>query len=216
MKYTHLIITKVNVKWREQSKDPVWLGNRIKIINNILRPSLQAQTNKNFKFITLWGYEPEGGIENEHQIFIKSEGAAGILKELNKKILNYIDEENVLVTRIDSDNALGENFVETLQSNLIETTPFYYDIKSMHMLNTKTGGKSIWKPDKTSGFISVMERTLDFQCIPYKYSHGDIGKYVKGVSLDLDVLLTIHGDNLCVKSELGERNNFDLSKYNLK
>lgn len=206
----------MNVKWREQSKDSVWLSNRIKIIDSVLRPSLQAQTSKNFKFITLWGYEPEGGIENEHQILIKSEGAAGILKELNKKIVTYIDEENVLVTRIDSDNALGENFVKTLQNNLIETTPYYYDIKCINMFNTQTGGKSVWKPDKTSGFISVMEKTSHFQCIPYKYSHGDIGKYVNGVSLDLDVLLTIHGDNLCVKNELGEKNNFDLKKYNLK
>lgn len=218
MKFTHLIVSRVNIKWLPQSKDEVWLNNRINILNNTLRSSIEVQTNKNFKFVTLWGYEPVGKISNEYQLLLESSGANKILKEILPKLLELIDEEYVLTTRIDSDNCLGNDFVENLHKSIIETEfPFYYDIKKMDMINIITKGKKTWNATGTSGFISVMEKKDEYKCIPYSKSHGSIGIFIKGIKIDnLNVLLTIHGDNIHMTKLLGSKSDFNVSKYNLK
>jgi len=215
MKFTHLIISRINIKWREQAQDKAWLDNRINILNSTLRPSLEGQTNQNFKFITLWGYEPIGGISNEYQIKLDAVGAPKIRAEMLPKLAEFIDEDHVLITRVDSDNCLGDRFVETLHNNIGENVPFYYDIGKMDMINTATRKKTTWITPKTSGFVSVMEKSDELTCIPYKYSHSLIGTHITGMLLDLDVLLTIHGDNLSVKNNLGKPSDFDVNKYNL-
>jgi len=216
MDYTHIIVSRVNVKIAEQSKNEIWLKNRLEILNRTLRPSIAGQINKNFKFITLWGYDPIDCIEDEIPLLFKSSGFTQIFREVKASILNLVDTEYILMTRIDSDNCLGNDFVEILQNNLIDEVPYYYDIKKMNVLDLRSGVQSTWNVDKTSGFISVMEKTSEFNQIPFSYIHSDIGNHIKGISLNLDVLLTVHGDNLCVKRTFGEKNNFDLKKYNIK
>ena len=216
MKFTHLIISKINIKWLPQSYDEVWLEKRIKLFNETLRPSIVGQTNKNFKFVTLWGYEPQDVIDNEYPIMIDAEGASRIYDEMIPKLRELIDEEYVLTTRVDSDNALGETFVETLHNAITTNVPYYYDIKSMDMYDRRSGLKKHWIKNKTSGFISAMERTEDFICIPNSGNHGTLGNLYNGMSFDNDVLLTVHGDNHCVKHTIGHPSGFSLKKYNVK
>jgi len=217
MNFTHLIVTRVNIRWLEHSKDNEWLKNRIELLNKTLRPSLEAQTNQNFKFITLWGYEPEGGISNEIQINFGESNVSGVHKKLVEVLPDYVDEKNVLVTRIDSDNALAEDFVEIIQNNVVDNVlPYYYDISKMHMYHLKSKNKRTWDATKTSGFISVMEKVEDFECIPYRYNHGLIGDKISGRKIDeLGALLNIHDNNVSAKL-LGVRSDFNLEKYNLK
>lgn len=217
MKFTHLIVSRVNIRWTEQSKDEKWLRDRIFLLNRTLRPSIQAQTNKNFKFVTLWGYDPIDVINVEHAIKTESVGLVKIFDDVLIELKKLIDEENVLVTRIDSDNSLGDDFVETLHKAVKETElPFYYDISKHYMYHTKTKEKRIWPFEKTTGFISVMEKTSDFTCIPYHHNHGKIGNVIKGTQVEgLDTLVNIHENNLSAKM-LGKLTDFDISKFNLK
>ena len=219
MKYTHLIITKVNVKWYPQAQDAVWVKNRHDILNNVLRPSLEAQTNKNFKFITLWGSEPKDPIECEYPIIIDSEGGGNILREAIEKSMEFVDDDHILTTRVDSDNALGENFVETIQDNITENVPFYYDVIDMHYFDSKRNERSIWKIPPhygTSAFISVMERKGGYECIPYRGGHQRIGNQIKGIKLDLDCLVTIHGENILQEKIKGSNRKIQLNKFNIK
>jgi hypothetical protein len=218
MKYTHLIISRVNIKWREQSKDENWLRDRIAIMNKTIRPSIEGQTNKNFKFITLWGYDPIDVIDNEYPIKIETVGLKKIYFELLEKLKDFIDEENVLVTRIDSDNCLGNDFVEVLQKNIRETDlPFYYDIPKLYFYHMITKQKRIWTFEFTSGCISIMEKSSDFKCIPYQHSHGKIGTIVNGIRVDgLDTLINIHGGNLSAHMLGQKKVDFNLDKFNLK
>lgn len=219
MKYTHLIVTKVNIKWLPQSKDKIWLESRINILNNILRPSLEAQTDKNFKFVTLWGYEPIDGIDNEYQIKIDSEGGANLYSEFLPKLKKLIDEDYVLTTRIDTDNAIDGDFVKNLHNHITETEiPFYYDIKMMDMINLKTRDKKIWPAKSTSAFVSVMEQKSKYRCRPYGSGHGTVGKIMRGIKFDdLNALCTIHGENVYMKKALGSPTDFNEKiKYGIK
>jgi hypothetical protein len=216
MNFTHLIVSRINIRWTEHSKDEKWLNNRKTILNNTLRASIQAQTNKNFKFVTLWGYEPEGMIENEYTIKTEEVGLENIFNDIVPELYKLIDEDYVLVTRIDSDNCLSDDFVDILQKNIIEEAPYYYDIKKMNIFNLLTNEKRIWNVSKTSGFISVMEKKEDFICIPYKYNHSKLGEVYSGVVIDdLKVLLNVHEDNVKVKM-IGIPANYDIDKFNLK
>ena len=216
MKFTHLIISRVNIKWKEHSKDEAWLEDRIKLLNRTLRASLKGQTNQNFKFISLWGYEPVDCLPNEYAFQFESNNLKQIFDELCVKLADLIDEEHVLITRIDSDNSLGENFVEVLHNGVRDMeTPHYYDISKMHMYDMHFKNKTVWTGGKTSGFISIMEKADEVKCLPYRYSHGVIGDVMKGRVIDeLDVLLNIHENNVSAKL-LGSPQNFDLKKFNL-
>lgn len=219
MKYTHLFVTKVNIKWLPQSKDEVWLKNRINLLNNIVRPSLEAQTNKNFKFVTLWGYEPIGKLDNEYQIIVNTENDSNLIhQEFLPKLIELIDEDYVLTTRIDTDNAISNNFVEILHNHITETEiPFYYDISHMDMLDLRTRKKMVWPAKGTSAFVSVMENKYKYKCIPYSSGHGTVGKIMKGIKFDdLNALCTIHNENIYMKKALGSPTDFDeKNKYSL-
>lgn len=228
MKFTHLIVTKVNIKWLPQSHNEEWLKNRDYLFNHILRPSLKSQTNKNFKFITMWGYDPSEIIDNEFPIILDADASKidnykeiGIIlyKEMLPKLNELIDEEYVLTTRVDTDNALSYNFVENLHNHIkeTETYPFYYDIKRMNMLNLQNRAKSLWEAVNTSAFCSVMERRDDYKCIPYKTEHGRIQDLAKGIKFDdLNALCTIHGENVYMQRELGAKAEFDeKTQYNI-
>ena len=218
MKFTHLIVTKVNIKWLPESRDEKWLNDRIVILNNILRPSIESQTNQDFKFVTLWGYEPVGKINNEYQIILKSEIASELYKEWMPKLIELIDTEYVLTTRIDTDNCFSYDFVEKLYEHITEIkAPYYYDVKKIDMFNSNTGNKSTWNAKGTSGFISVMEKKSEYKCIPYMGGHGSVGRICDGLKFDdLDALLTIHGNNIHMRRELGRASDFNLKKYNIK
>jgi len=221
MKYTHLIVSKINVKSHPQANDEIWVKNRINLLNNILRPSLEAQSNKKFKFISLWGGEVIGGykLDNEHQLIINSEGGKKIYNEALLKLVDFIDDDYVLTTRVDSDNALSVDFIENLHNHIIETeVPFYYDIKKMNMLELKTRKKTLWDAKATSGFVSVMEESAKYKCIPYKSGHGTVGKICDGLKFDdLIALCSIHGENLHMVRGLGLAANFDeKNKYGVK
>lgn len=226
MKYTHLIVTKVNIKWLPQSQNPEWREKRIHLLNNILRPSLEAQTDKNFKFVTLWGYEPIGKIDNEYQVPIFINDNNGVLytgnqlfSEMLPKLVELIDDEYVLTTRIDSDNAISHDFIEQLHQHINETdVPFYYDISHMDMINLITRDKKRWPAKGTSAFISVMERKANYKCIPYKSGHATVGTYVKGIKFeDLNGICCIHDGNAHMKRTLGVSTDFnEKNKYGIK
>lgn len=215
IEYEHLIVSRINVKWRKESKDEYWLKDRIKILNKILRPSINGQINKNFKFITLWGYDPDDGIDGEIQIKIESEGTKDIYDELVLKLKNYINKDNVLLTRIDSDNCMSYDFVEKLQNNIINNVPYFYDINHIEVYYMNNGLKTKQRYASTSGFISVMESKQNFKCIPYKYPHDNIRHIIEGINLDLDVLLTVHNSNVAPKGMRGKEFDFNLKKYNI-
>jgi hypothetical protein len=222
-KFTHLIVSRVNVKWLPQSKDSVWLNDRIVLLNNILRSSIEAQTDKNFKFVTLWGYEPVGRIDNEYQLMFDVEFMNRIHDEMIPKLLELVDEDYVLTTRIDTDNAMGFNFIENLHRHVLETEsvaeteiPFYYDITKMGVYNLMTKSKRVWNTDHTSAFISIMEDRRKYKCIPFGYDHSKIENDVNGLKFDdLNVICTIHGKNVAMKNEFGTPSNFNVGDYGL-
>ena len=213
MKFQHLIITRSNVFWQKEALSEEWNRKRLDMFNRFLRPSLAKQTNKDFKFISLWGRFYNGGeIPNEYKEFVEVEpidatedkekrrnwsiSFCSQIREIAKK---HSTAEFTLISRIDSDDYVEPDYVEKLQKAVkFNECPYYYDVDKIFCVRIKTGKitekTEHKKPRNTSAFVSVLEKPI--VCYPYSFPHQDIGKKMNGRILSgLNVHLTLHDLN---------------------
>jgi len=227
VEFDHLIVTRGNLNWVGGGFTPAQSKRRIELMNKTLRPSIEQQTNKNFKFISLWKEKPtHNGIEGEIMEVVKSKFVLNKtftktpvihnpeILEICKK---HITKDYVLVTKIDNDDCLGMNFVDVLQKNVELTNyPYYYDIRAWRTYNMVTKRMEIARLGYTSMFLSVLEKSSDFVCYPYNYMHPQIGNVINGKYItELDGLFLIHSDNSYAALK-GYETKFDLKHYSPK
>jgi len=227
VEFDHLIVTRGNLNWVGGGFTPAQSKRRIELMNKTLRPSIEQQTNKNFKFISLWKEKPtHNGIEGEIMEVVKSKFVLNKtftktpvihnpeILEICKK---HITKDYVLVTKIDNDDCLGMNFVDVLQKNVELTNyPYYYDIRAWRTYKMQIKKMEIAKLPYTSMFLSVLEKSSDFICYPYNYMHPQINEVLEGKHiLELDALFTQHSDN-SYTGFIGQETRFDLKHYSPK
>ncbi len=193
---THIIISRVNIRWRDYASDPEWNEVRVRLLNSCLRPSLAQQTRQDFTLVTLWGQDFEGGeLPNE----IKATTRNG------RNLAALSPTKYTLVTRVDSDDCLRRDFVENLR-RLVDTKqelPRFYDVGQYYVYQHDTGavinrdvGRFYQRRNKTTAFVSVLaddkvERTHTGG------GHGAVGTRCAGGAWheELAVLVNVHGFN---------------------
>jgi len=227
VEFDHLIVTRGNLNWVGGGFSPAHSERRIHLMNRTVRPSIEQQTNKNFKFISLWNEKPtHAGIDGEIMEVMKSKFILNKtftktpvihnaeIVEICKK---HITKNYVLVTKVDNDDCLGMNFVDVLQKNVdIINYPYYYDILAFRTYYMMTGVMEICKLPYTSMFLSVLEKSSDFVCYPYNYKHTQINSVLSGKHIrELDALFTQHLDN-SVAGAYGAPTRFNLKHYSPK
>jgi len=227
VEFDHLIVTRGNLNWMGGGFTPTQARRRLQFMNRTLRPSIEQQTNKNFKFISLWNEKPtHNGIDGEIMEIMKSRFILNKTFTKTPVIHNpevveickkHITKDYVLVTKVDNDDCLGMNFVDVLQKNLDLTKyPYYYDIKAWRTYNLDTKRMEMAKLPYTSMFLSVLEKSSDFVCYPYNYMHPQISEVLDGKHIrELDGLFTRHSDN-SYAGFLGQETRFDLKNYSPK
>ena len=222
--FDHLIVTRANMNWGGRGYDAAQMKRRIELMDKTTRPSIQQQTNKNFKFITLWNEMPtHKGIDGEIMEVVKNDFVLNETfthmpvqynPEITKICKKYITKDFVLVTKLDNDDCLGANFVEILQQNVnLNNFPFYYDVRAVRFYRFNTQKKEIGRLPHTSMFLSVLEKSSDFVCYPYNYKHPQIGQVLRGKHIvELDALFTQHADNSDANM-IAYNTKFDLKHY---
>ena len=79
MSHTHLLLTRFNVRESEEFKlalDEKWLDGRVKLFEEYCLPSVQKQTDSNFKWVILWdGETPQRfrDLEGKYSALLKCE-----------------------------------------------------------------------------------------------------------------------------------------------
>jgi hypothetical protein len=153
MDYTHFIITQFNLRNFPLSNNYdyeswlQWTRKRIALYRDYCLPSIINQSCKEFKWLLYFDSDtPEEFNEFIYELsafpFINVCYCKGI-EDFNA---NYIDEVKkrigksakwIITTRIDNDDCLHREAVETIQKNLIERHGFLISLASGYLLNIK-------------------------------------------------------------------------------
>ena len=134
--YQHFILTRFNLKLRynrgdkpmEQTKE--WLDQRFLLFEKYCFPSIQNQVNQNFTWLCMFDVDTpvvfKKKIETYSQyypnfvpLFLSEEEAAQDRKILIEEIKKRSEEAtHILTTRIDNDDSLHADMVDSLQKHL--------------------------------------------------------------------------------------------------
>lgn len=137
MNYTHYIITRFNYP-----NDYPYLSERFDIFNKFTKPSLEAQTNKNFIWLIITNPNHISLFSKFNQINVKVIPSiepypswSVVYSTINKNPLT----EYIISTRICNDDAIHKDFVKSIQNEfLLNPTSRILDSKGYrYLIDTK-------------------------------------------------------------------------------
>ena len=136
MEYEHFLITRFNLKKNDWTKDKnskeilsdVWLCKRIELFKKYCLPSVLSQSNKNFKWLIFF----DSNITPSLDVLLREISEYDFIEPIY--VSEYSDFQNglsdfiktrlnfktsyVLTSRLDNDDALHQNFINHIQSNI--------------------------------------------------------------------------------------------------
>ncbi|MCD6435577.1 MAG: hypothetical protein J7L15_04250, partial [Clostridiales bacterium] len=205
----HYFVSRAAIDYNEpRLKKPFtqWAIERSKMYNDYVRTSLKDQTVNNFELITVVDKDHEhlfreGVLENE--VIIPMKRMDGFNREVFlNSIKVYINlhcrkNENIIISRIDSDDMLPRNYAELIQKYIKPGE--YLDIYKLIVFDS-INNKIYDSPkyhNMISPFVSVMDKCKQLKITNYQYDHTMIGLYMKGQKIDkLYAVQVIHEENL--------------------
>lgn len=195
-------------------KDAGWLERRMTLFRNFTMPSIKAQTNQNFTTVVLIDPDtPEDIVlELETELdaimyFTESWWAVDrgdLVEDVNKEFSEfffglYEDTEWIITSRVDSDDALANNYIEVTQDMFREREEFIiYPNGVMWIQDTK---ESFVKLTNSPPFGSLVEPGDVPPKTVFYMSHGHIPR-MKPFQRHGPALMwihTYHGENLATK-----------------
>jgi len=209
-KYAHIILTRFNVKSKgKESKirlQPNWLDNRFKLFETYCFPSICKQSNKNFIWLIYFDIDtPEEYKQRITDLANECEQLNPFyIDEWNKEnvdsaILSLIakDRDFLLTTRLDNDDGLHPEFVETLQRGVESKHNKYYNFPYGM---TFAAGYAYSHKDNSNAFLSRIESVKNFKTA-WEKPHPEVIKTenVEQLNLKYAWLQVIHGQNVSNK-----------------
>ena len=108
MEFKHYILTNFSY-----SNDYPYLKERYKIFHNFTKPSIEAQTNKNFTWVIQTNPFHEHLFEPFNNIDV-------VFTQTPKQIPFQIPTDHLITTRLDNDDAFHQDFIKSIQEKFIE------------------------------------------------------------------------------------------------
>ncbi|WP_052466915.1 glycosyltransferase [Psychroserpens damuponensis] len=177
-KFEHFIITRFNIKLKEwvvtkQGEDVTsinWLQHRFNLFETYCLPSIKQQTNLNFKWLVCFDAEtPEifkQKIKNLEESFVNFvpiyiENSTTFHDVILETIKSYYKAHttHIITSRLDNDDSLHQNYIETIQNNFTPKASFIIDVINGYQLNLKTHNTPAIREIETAfnPFISLIE-----------------------------------------------------------
>ncbi len=237
-KFQHFILTKFNLEfshWNTDKKNQIvrdekWLKHRFDLFENICFPSIQNQTNQNFKWFVFFDINTpkiykekvinyKNKYTNFYPFFFNAEKKyKNRIRYIINKFLD-IDKGFIITTRLDNDDAFHEDAIDIIQANFIE--------KDQTLLNPIQGICLQLEPKflisrinySFNPFISYIEKAENFETV-FKHRHNSWDtKNINIIDLKKDVLWlqTIHNRNMLnnFRFKYFVINKTKLKKYNI-
>lgn len=143
--YKHFILTHFNLKLFEEgercfivdknnksTQQDEWMEERIRLFDKYCFPSVQKQSNKNFKWLILFDEDtPEkykdifktyhNRCSNLEAIYLPPCSREELYKKVSPVLKTFLKEDNeyIITTNLDNDDTLNQDFVEKTQQQFI-------------------------------------------------------------------------------------------------
>jgi hypothetical protein len=192
--YTHYLVTRFNYP-----KGFAGLEARLKMLTQYALPSVAAQTRRDFTWIII-GRDidiPEGGNLN----IIKTDWPG------YQEIIEASKSDYVITTRMDSDDVLHPEFIDSIRKQVLSAGPGEYIIDfDGYRYNTQTGEFvefNFYNKTNISPFATLVSQTKIAGRGVYTYKHMDLGNhyYVHRIPSRLWCQM-VHGNNMTIQWNL--------------
>lgn len=218
MEFQHFLFSRFNVQYLEMVPDKlgldpnIWLENRIQLFFDFCYPSVQNQSNKNFKWIIYF----DSRTPKKYLDYFSENDISGIIifrftdhwKKLDGDIREFLEKnrgssEFLVSTRIDGDDAISEHFIETIQKEVE-----ILDFKQILAINPLNGiildsksGIYYSKKMLSNPFISLIQRYSEVEFSIFGIEHQNISMNIKTKNIEKEKmwLQVVHGGNLINK-----------------
>lgn len=216
----HFILTRYNHGWKPNEQITVkrvtkkislpsnkWLEDRLTLFQKYYLPSIEVQTNKNFKvYLSFSDQTPKEYLNKVRELItgLNIEITFEAFDEqFKKKLFTENPNEDILTTRIDNDDAISPFFVNRVQTkaNSLKNTSIIdvwgYKFKSS---NKSFSPESYNKPHASS-FCTVFSKKSDYKWV-YETSHTNLPQKLDNHTLINERLYiqVIHNNNLANNS----------------
>ena len=239
--YNHVIITNFNLNCSKAFRnippmrhvDEEWLENRFSLFEKFCLPSIINQTNKNFlwmcalhkdtpekyraKFSEYQKLCPQIQIVYSDEILEYHKNLPDIIRQIIKAPKEYI-----VTSRLDSDDALGCDYIEKVQKNLYKKDNYFIDFLYGYLYDLKNNSL-YFRKYKRNPFSTRVEKHDYFKTVR-DCQHTEINKFGKVITIKTRKALwcqIVHGGNVLNKvkgkpvkntKDFSSRYNFDTGK----
>ena len=200
MKYKHFLITRLNLIYektpekpyaahvvnesRRLALDPEWLERRLQLFKDWALPSVLGQSTQDFKWLLLMNAETPTKYRHAFYNLIKPYSHYNLVFTLRNDLVSaryallthvYRDEDWVIETNLDSDDAISKNFMAIIQREFrgekeIIDTPRGFTVNKEGTLAFGRATKEV------SAFRSLVEPTNERFDTLYATIHGGTRK----------------------------------------
>ncbi|MBL3659036.1 glycosyltransferase [Fulvivirga sediminis] len=182
IEFEHFLITRFNVKnqaWQVDKsgvtvRDDSWTKHRLQLFEQICLPSIQNQTNKNFKWLIYFDIDTCDEVRERFKVIRQEnpfifpryiQGMEVFIASLQKDISSHLQKntQHLITTRIDNDDAFHQEAMANIQSG--------FDGQKIEAINLLEGVQWEIRGDnfyyafnESNPFISLIEK-LNFNVV---------------------------------------------------
>lgn len=201
----HFVLTRFNVRSFYHVAEPTdeWLHRRLELFQKYCLPCLAEQTNTNFRWLVFvdhlspaWFLEEITTLGRGLFETVPVEGTFDSVA-VAAAVRSRTESSYVLTTRVDNDDAVASDFIETIQS--------CFSAQEFTFLNLVTGaqyadGKAYLRPYTKNPFLTLVEKTgnqpLSTVFVEHHYRVDEKGPVRNIRTLHPMWLQVIHGGNV--------------------
>lgn len=205
--FDHLLLTRFNVRlsgMAEAAPDERWLRRRLELFAEYCVPGVAAQTTKNFVWVLLIDESTSVLFEEELRTHASRSGVAVVVERINgqlnedslgKVIEHTVRSPYVITSRLDNDDVIASDFIETVQMSFRPDAPLVIDIPRGAQYH---GGALYAYSLRLSAFISYVEQSQGAVSV-LRDQHPSMGRHgaVEVVEVDHPIWAqVVHGGNV--------------------
>lgn len=185
-RFNHFIVTRfnVNVSYADPRirLDPEWLRHRFALFDRFCYPSVRGQSSHNFTWLVLFDSDTPDIFKQKVQEYSQWDNFIPVYMAASNVqigsitrhvITNYMSEgvRRIVTTRLDNDDALHRNFVQTLQDTVSHKNEHAREFINFTRGYVWHNSKVYLTHQKSNPFISLVENASDFRTIYCGVAH---------------------------------------------